>query len=99
MPGELDRLLGGVRAGARDHGNAALGLLDAPGNHLPVLFVRQGWAFAGGADRDEALGAFGDLPIHQTPEGFLVDRAVAERRDEGGKRAPEARPGGHDTIL
>ena len=32
-------------------------------------------------------------------KGLLVDRAVLERRDERGERAPEARLGGHDTVL
>ena len=30
-------------------------------------------ALAGGADRNEAVGAFGDLPVHQVAERLLVD--------------------------
>src|SRR5207344_2131837 len=76
-----------------------LGLLDAPLHDLPVLVVRQRRALTRGAHRNETAGAFGNLPVHQAAEGFLVKRAVAERSDERGKRAPEARPDGHDTIL
>ena len=82
-----------------DHRHAALRLLDAPFDDLLVLLVRQRRALAGGADRDEAIGALGDLPVDQAAESLLVERAVPERGDERGERAPEARLGGHDTIL
>ena len=80
--GERDRFLGGIGAGAGDDRNAALRLLDAPLDHFVMLFVGQRRAFAGRADRNEPVGALGDLPIDQPAEGFLVDRAVVERRDE-----------------
>src|SRR5262249_49975509 len=99
MSSKRDRLRGGVRARPRDHGNAALRLRDAPFDYPPMFLVRQRWALAGGADRNQAIGPFGNLPVHQTAKGFLVQRAVAERGNERGKRASEARPGGHDTIL
>src|SRR5262245_32407930 len=96
---ERDRLRRGVRARARYHGNATLRLRDAPFDHPPVLVGRQRRALAGGADRDQAVGTFRDLPIHQATKGFLVERSVAEGGDERGKRASEARPGGHGAIL
>jgi len=97
--GEVDRLPRRVRAGTRYHRHPAVGLLDAPFDHALVLLVRQRGALAGGADRHQAIGALGDLPVDQAAEGLLVERAVAERGDKRGERAPEARLGGHDTIL
>ena len=64
-----------------------------------MLVVRQRRAFAGGADRHQAVGALGDLPVDQVAERFLVDGTVLERRDQRGERASKARLGGHDTIL
>ncbi len=57
-------------------GHPALGLVDAPLHHLLVLLVRERRALARGADRDEAVGALGDLPLHQVTECLLVDRPV-----------------------
>ena len=92
---QADRLGGRVRARARDHRNPALGLVDAPFDDLLVLLVGQRRAFARGADRNQAVGALGDLPVHQFAERLLVHRAVLERRDERGERSPEPRLGGH----
>src|SRR5262249_10937970 len=73
----------------------ALGLGDAPLDDLLVLLVRQRRAFARGADRNQAVGALGDLPVHQLAERFFVDPGVPERRDERGEGSPEPRLGGH----
>ena len=51
--------------------------------------MADGRALAGGADRDQAVGALGDLPVHERAEGRLVERAVLEGRDQGGERPPE----------
>ena len=64
-----------------------------------MLLVGQRRAFARGADRNEAVGAFGDLPVHQVAEGFFVHGAILERSDERGERPPEPRLGSHDKIL
>src|SRR5262249_41573611 len=99
MPRKLDRLGSGIRTGTGDHGNPSLRLLDAPADDTVVLLMRQGGALAGSPDGNQPVGALGNLPIHQSTEGLLVERAVAERGDERGKRASKARPGGHDTVL
>ena len=82
MLGEIDRLLGGVRARAGHDRHPATRLIDAPFNHELVLLVRQRRAFAGGADRNQPIGALGDLPVDQGAEGFLIDGPVAEWGDE-----------------
>ncbi len=57
--------------------------------------MAQGRAFAGRADGHQAVGALGDLPVHQAAEGRLVERAVLEWRDQGGERSPELCLGCH----
>ena len=99
MAGELDRLLGRVRARARDHRHASLGHLDAPFHDLLVLVVAQGRALAGGADRHQAIGSLGDLPLDQIAKGLLIQRAVLEGGEKRRERSPEARLGGHVRIL
>src|SRR5262249_55165738 len=84
--------------GARDHRDTALGLVDAPLHHLLVLGMRQRRALAGGADRDESIGALGDLPFDQIAERALVDRIALERGDQRGERSPEIRLGGHWAV-
>ena len=78
VPRELDRLLRRIRPRACDHGNPAPRLLHTPTDDLLVFLVRERRAFSGGADRHEAIGSFGDLPIDQTAKSLLVERAVAE---------------------
>src|SRR5262249_56129451 len=96
---KLDGVGSGVRAGARDHGNPPLCLIDAPVDDSVVLIMREGRTLAGSSHGNQPVGALGNLPIHQGPKGLLVERAVTERGDERGKRASKARPGGHDTVL
>ena len=98
MLGELDRLIGRIGAGAGDDRNAAARLVDAPFDDVLVLVMRQRRALARGADRNQAIGSFGDLPIDQIAEGFFVDRPVLERCHERGERASKLGLGGHDTI-
>src|SRR5438105_4037751 len=95
---KLDGLGSRVRTGAGNHWHALVGLIDAPFDDLLVFAVRQSWAFAGGSDRNQTLGALGDLPVHNVAEGLFIERAVFERRDQRSERAPEARLGGHGTI-
>ena len=85
MLGKIDGLLGRIGTGAGHDRHPAPRLIDAPFHHLFVLVVGERRAFAGGADRHQAVGALGDLPIDQLTEGFLVDRAVLERGDERGE--------------
>src|SRR5437588_487612 len=86
------------RPRAGDHRNPDLGLVDAPFGHLLVLVMRQSRAFAGGPDRHQAVGPFGDLPLGKVAEHLLVDRAVFEGRDQRGERSPEIRLGGHRAL-
>ena len=85
MPGKFNRLRGRVRARARYDRDPATGLLDAPFDDLFVLIVGQRRALPGRADRNQASGALGDLPIDEVAESFLVNRPVLERRHERGK--------------
>ena len=41
-----------------------------------MLLVRQRRALAGGADRHQAIGALGDLPVDQAAKGLFVERAI-----------------------
>ena len=43
-----------------------------------MFVMRQGGAFAGGADRDEAVRALRNLPFDQRTKGRLVNRAADE---------------------
>ena len=97
-PGLIDPhthlIFGGDRAadrtGPRDDGHALVGGLDADFDDAFVFLVGQGRAFAGGADGDQALGAFLDLPIDEIGVGFFVDRSVsAHRCDQRDERAFE----------
>src|SRR6266851_5397376 len=83
--GEFDGFLGRIGTGARDHGHPTPGLVNAPFDDALVLVVIHGGAFAGSADRDQAVGALGDLPVHQSAKGRFVERAVLEWRDQGGE--------------
>ena len=82
---KFDRLGGRVGTCAGHDRHPAAGLLDAPFDNFFVFVVGERRAFAGRADRNEPIGAFGNLPIDELAESFLVDCAVLERRHERGK--------------
>jgi hypothetical protein len=65
------------------------GGLDHRLDDLLVFLVAQRRAFAGGADGDQAVAALGDLPFDQRLERLEIDRAVAERGDQGRHRTAE----------
>ena len=98
MLSEFDRFLGGIRAGARDHGHPPFGLGDAPLDDLLMLVMAERRALTGGADRHQAMDAARDLALDQRHEGFLVDLPVLERRDEGWNDALE-RGMDHDLQI
>jgi hypothetical protein len=55
--------------------------------------------FAGGTDRNQAIGAFRDLPSNDVPERFFVQFTIFERRYKGSNRAPDTVGGdGHSSI-
>ena len=95
---KLDSLAGAVRTGACDYRHAPPGLLNTPLHHLAVLVMGERGTLAGRAGRYETVGAFRDLPIDQAPKSLLVHGAIAERGDERGERASEARLDCHDTM-
>jgi hypothetical protein len=51
--------------------------------------LRQSGAFAGGADRDDAVAALGDMPIDEFLQRAEIHLAVVKRRDKGGHRTTE----------
>ena len=86
--GERDGFGGAVGAGAGDDGDAVVGDFDGDFDGASVLGVAEGWAFACGADGDEAFGAVVDLPGDEFGEGLFVEAAVvAHRGDQGSERS------------
>ena len=88
---ELDRLVRGVRARSREHGNASRGEFDRLGDDFEVLRVRQRGRFARGADGKDAVDTAGDLVFDEFFQVGIIDFAVLHRRDE---RRPSARVNG-----
>ncbi len=85
--GELnkaDRLSRVVRPGARNHGNAASGGFHNRCDHLFMFFMAQRRAFTGGANGDETVRPFGDVPFNQIGEGLVIHPSVLKRGNQGG---------------
>ena len=62
-----------------------------------VLFEIDRRRFAGGADDDDAVGAFADVPVDQLAKSIEIERAViAHRRDDCNQTALEL---GHTKFL
>ena len=83
MLGEIDGFARRVRAGTRDHGDAALGFIHAPFSHLAMLVVAQRWALARRADGNQPVRPLRNLPAHKRAKSLLVEAAVFEWRDQG----------------
>ena len=79
---EQNRLVRGVGARSREHGNAARGELDRLRDDFEMLFVRQRRRFAGRSDGKDAVNAADDLEIHEFLQVGIIDRAVPHRRDQ-----------------
>ncbi|SST10097.1 Uncharacterised protein [Acinetobacter baumannii] len=75
--GQRHRLAGGVGAGAGDHRDAALDLVDHATDHLDVLFHVQRGRFTGGADGDDGVGAFLQVEVHQLGEAVPVQSTLS----------------------
>ena len=88
VAGQLDRLGGGVGAGAGDHRHAAGAASMQSSTTALVLVMGERRRFAGGADRHQAVRAGADLALDELAEGLLIDRAVVERRDQRGETIP-----------
>ena len=89
-----DRFARGIRTGAGQHLAATAGDLDREPDDLLALIVRQGRAFAGRADGDDAGNARRDLALDQFLEGRGVNLTVAKWRNQGRESAAK-----HRVIL
>ncbi len=90
--GQTDRFQRIVGAGAGNDRYAPAGRLDAEFDDAAMLGMRERRGFAGGADRNETVAPFGDLPLDVVDEGLLVDGArFGEGGDEGGNGSLEHR--------
>jgi len=90
MLGKLDGFAGIVRACAGDDRHALVGRFDAQFDDPFMLGMGKRRRFTGGADRHQAAGPLGDLPIHMGGKGLLVDGAAfGEGRDECGNGSLE----------
>lgn len=68
--------LGAVGARACDDRHAAANVLDHEAANLVVLLMRHRGALAGGAEREDAVGAVFDLEFDEAVERFEVDASV-----------------------
>src|SRR5581483_12253465 len=88
--GELDRLAGGIRPGARDHRDAPGGMLDRGPDQQTVLIEIDGGRLAGGADDNDAVGALPHMPVDETAEALEIESPVLEHGGyDGDDAAPE----------
>src|SRR5439155_8548381 len=81
--------------GAGDHGCSVADGVDRDPEELELLVVREGWALAGRARDDKAVGAVVRELVREPGEAVEVDRAVrTERRHDRGQDLAE-----HPVIL
>ncbi len=90
VDGKVHRLHCRIRAGAGDHGHAALRLVDHDFDDALVFVMAQGRALAGRANGDEAVRAFGDLPVDESAQGVFIEPVAGEGRDKCRDRARES---------
>src|SRR5690606_34695780 len=74
--GELDGFPGAVGPGAGDHRDAAVDLVGDAADHFDVFLHVQGGGFARGADRDDGVGAFLQVEVHQFAQAVPVQCAL-----------------------
>ena len=92
LPGQLDRVLGRVRAGSgNDRDPLALGDLDAQADQPLLLVIGESRRFAGRAARHQSVGSLVDLPSHMLLKRAFVQLVVAKRRDQRDERSLEHR--------
>ncbi len=80
-PDGLDRV---VRSGTGNDRHATVGGLHDHLDDALVFLVRQGRRFAGGADGDQPVRAFGDMPFYEGLQRVFVHLAVGKRGDKSG---------------
>ncbi len=76
IAGQFDRLDGRVAAGAGDDGNAPCRMVDRDLDQFAMLVHGDRRRFAGGADDDDAVGAFRDVPVDELAQARQVETAV-----------------------
>ena len=81
---KADRLDGVVRPRTGDHRHPASRGFHHGGNHLLMLVMGQGRAFAGRPHRHQPGAAFRNLPLHQFLQRVKIHCAVRKRRDQCG---------------
>ena len=88
-----------VGAGAGDDGHPARRPLHGEANGLPVLFVCERGALAGGPGDDQCVDPLSDLPVDKAAEGVVIDAAFGQGGDEGCCHAAENGFSCHDGSL
>jgi len=78
--GQLYGFCGGIGAATGHHGDTAFGLLNRHADDFAVFFHGDGGRLAGGAHHAEAVGAFGNVPVHQFAQGRVIHAAVVMQR-------------------
>jgi hypothetical protein len=93
--GEVDRVRGGVRAGACDHGRPVSDRVERGAHQLHALLLGERGRLAGRAVDDDTVGAVVDEERAELSIAVVVDGAVrVERRHGRGQNLAE-----HETIL
>ncbi len=88
--GQFNGLGGGVGTTARHDGHALGGLLHGHADDLAVFFDVDSGRFARGAHYANAVGAFGNVPVDQFAQGWVVHATVlVHGSDEGDDAAGE----------
>ena len=92
---QMQRLAGGVGAGASDHRNPPLDLPHHLVDHRDVFLIIERRRFAGGTDGDDGIGAVVDMKLHQPRQRFEIQRAVRAHRGNDRHHAATK----HNLIL
>ena len=70
--GQLDRLGGGIGAGAGNHRQAPAGVFDRDADDLAVLVHVERRGLAGGTDDHQRVGALLDVEVDQAAQGGVI---------------------------
>ena len=77
---ELNGFIRRIRPCAGNHRHALLGGLNRDVDDTLMLFKVECRALARGPDRNQAVSAFGNLPIDKARQGRFINCAISERR-------------------
>ena len=89
VPRESDRVIGVVRARARDDRDASGDPLDTVADALAVLLVGERRRLAGRSADDDGVGRIRDLALDHLAELLIVYLVVREGGDDGDRRSGE----------